>query len=196
MAKGFDCASALTLAKAKMFVEDGYGFVCRYLAPIGSWKRLSAKEAKEISAAGLWIVSIFEQGADNASKGAAQGKIDGINALKYAREVGQPTGINSYIYPTVDFDASPKHFNAIEAYLKAFAKEVKGYQTGVYAEYEVGVEMLKRNAVTKVWQTYAWSKGRKIANAALYQYQNNITINGVNVDLDVSDGNAGGWQIK
>ncbi|WP_028551769.1 DUF1906 domain-containing protein [Paenibacillus sp. UNC451MF] len=192
MAKGFDCATPLSLYKAKEFFEQGYSFVCRYLAPEGSWKRLSASEAQHITSAGLWIVSVFERGADNALAGAVQGAEDGKLALQYAQEIGQPEG--TVIYAAVDTDVNPSHYDVIEAYLRAFDEQITGYELGVYGEYEICKVMQERCIVSKVWQTYAWSRGAKLDNPNIYQYQNDIVVNETGIDLDESNGDAGGWK--
>ncbi|TBL75047.1 DUF1906 domain-containing protein [Paenibacillus thalictri] len=192
MSKGFDCATPLTAALARKFKADGYAFVCRYLAPPGSGKRLTAAEAQVCTDAGLYLVSVFERTADRALGGAANGAEDGAMALQYAQEVGQPKG--SVIYAAVDFDATASNYNAIEAYLRAFDQQIKGYECAVYGEYEVCKAMLDRGVVKKVWQTYAWSQGARLTGANLYQYQNDIVVNGIGVDLDESNGDAGGWQ--
>lgn len=196
--KGFDCATPLTYTKAKQFYDQGFRAVGRYLADAGSWKRISPQEAQAITESGLYIVSAFERGADRAAAGAEAGRQDGILALRYAKEVGQPEG--TAIYAAVDFDANADHYNAIEAYLRAFDEQITGYECGVYGEFEVCQAMIDRGVVSKAWQTYAWSRGQKVADPNFYQYDNGPdgsgkTINGMNVDLDESNGDAGGWKV-
>ncbi|WP_179232887.1 DUF1906 domain-containing protein [Paenibacillus rigui] len=193
MAKGFDCATPLTAEKAREFIASGFTFVCRYLAPAGSWKRLTAAEAQRVTDAGLWLVSVFERGADNALAGAAQGAEDGRLALQYAREVGQPEG--TVIYAAVDTDVNSSHYDAIEAYLQAFDEQITGYELGVYGEYEICKVMRDRGIVSKVWQTYAWSRGAKVEDSNIYQYENDVTENGIGIDRDESNGDAGGWRV-
>jgi hypothetical protein len=193
MSKGFDCATPLTRSTALKFVQDGYTFVCRYLAPEDSWKRLTANEAQIITDAGLWIISVFERGADRAKGGAKNGAEDGKLALQYAKEVGQPEG--TVIYFAVDFDTTPNDYDAIENYLRAADEQIIGYECAVYGEKEVCDEMLKRGVVKRVWQTYAWSHEQKVDDPNVYQYQNDIVVNGIGIDLDESNGDAGGWKV-
>lgn len=191
--KGFDCATPLTANTALLFASQGYSFVCRYLASQNSWKRLTANEAIICSDAGLWIVSVFERGATNALSGASQGREDGILALRYAQEVGQPEG--SVIYAAVDTDTNSTHYNTIESYLRAFDEQISGYELGIYGEYEICNEMKKRGVVNKVWQTYAWSRGAKMVDPNIYQFENDVVVNGIGIDRDTSDGDAGGWKV-
>lgn len=195
MAKAFDCATPLSASLVRQFIQDGYTAVCRYLAPPGSWKRLTEQEAAVISCTdeGLYIVSVFERGADNARSGSVQGAEDGQLALQFAIEVGQPAC--TPIYAAVDFDATAGDYDAIEAYLRSFDEQLTGYECAVYGEYEVCQAMLERCVVKRVWQTYAWSRGQKLDDPNIYQFENDIEVNGVGVDLDETNGDAGGWMI-
>lgn len=191
MAKGFDCATPLTPETAAAFVGGGYQFVCRYLVPSG-YKRLTKEESEAITAAGLQIISIFETYANRAREGWRSGELDGAAALRTAQEVGQPEGTT--IYFAVDYDAPASDYEVIEAYLQSAAAELPGYEVGVYGSYAVIEEMARRGACTKYWQTYAWSKGQKSDAASIYQNQNEVQLNGIDVDLNESYGNEGWWN--
>lgn len=195
MAKGIDCAQPLTLEKAKALADLGYKFVCRYLVPERyAWKRLTRAEAEAITAAGLQIVSVFETTANRPAGGGPAGFLDGTEALREAVSIGQPVG--TAIYFAVDFDASAKDYDAIEAYLRAAAGAIPGYRVGVYGEYDVIEEMARRGAAKHFWQTYAWSGGKKSAKANIYQYKNGQTVAGHPVDLNESYGNEGWWNLN
>lgn len=194
MPKGIDCAVPLTLAKAKAIRAAGYEFAARYLVPERyAWKRLTQEEAEAITSAGMKIVSVFETRADRPKGGSAAGKVDGTEAYKEAKLIGQPEG--TAIYFAVDYDAQPKDYGAIEAYLKAAAQQIPGYLLGVYGSYAVVEEMAKRIPGIRIWQTYAWSRGKKSAKANIYQYKNDVTIAGHKVDLNESYGNEGWWTV-
>lgn len=192
--QGFDCATRLTAELAAKFFEQGHRFVGRYLADNSSWKRLSPEETQAISNAGLYIVSFLERWANRAGEGAAAGTEDGKLALTWAKEVGQPEG--SVIYFAVDYDAGPSDFDKIEAYMKGAAAEIPGYTLGVYGSYQVVKAMYERGVTEKLMQTYAWSHGHKFDPISIYQYKNDITVNGIGVDLDVASGDAGGWRLE
>ncbi|GAA4881659.1 hypothetical protein GCM10023310_72100 [Paenibacillus vulneris] len=191
--KGIDCATALTSIKAQTFYNQGYTFVGRYLADQNSWKRLSPSEAQVLSDVGLYIISFFERYTDRVREGSIAGKEDGKLALQYAKEVKQTEG--STIYFCVDYDAQPNDYNAIEAYLRAADKEIDGYELGVYGSYAVVKEMYERGVCKKLAQTVAWSRGKRYENACFYQAQIDTLVNGMNVDLDETNGDAGGWKI-
>ncbi|PYI57007.1 DUF1906 domain-containing protein [Paenibacillus flagellatus] len=193
MAKGFDCATPLTAATAAAFRRDGFAFVCRYLTPVqNSWKRLTREEADRISAAGLQIVSVFETTADRALGGRAAGLTDGAAALQLAAELGQPAG--SAIYFAVDFDATAAQMPTVIEYIRACSEATPGYPTGVYGSFAV-IEAVKGAAVcSRYWQTYAWSRGRKADGIHIYQYKNDVTVNGIGIDYDESYGSEGWWN--
>jgi len=191
MSKGFDCATPLTASTAATFAADGNEFVCRYLVPSGS-KQLTKEEADVISSAGLQIISVFETTADRASGGSANGHADGLSALQVAQSMGQTEG--STIYFAVDFDAGLSDMDTIEAYIRSAAAATPRYPTGVYGSYAVVTEMKKRGACSHFWQTYAWSNGQVANGIMIFQNQNDITVHGIGVDLDVGYGNEGGWS--
>lgn len=99
------------------------------------------------------VVSVFQRGNNDAAGGAANGTRDGKAALQEAKQIGQPIG--KAIYFAVDYDAQSKDYTAIDAYLRAAAKELPGYSVGVYGSYAVVEEMEKRGACKHFWQTYA-----------------------------------------
>lgn len=192
--KGIDYTASTTAAEAKALKVAGYGFVCRYLVPASmAWKRLTKAEADILIAAGLYIVSVFEATANRAAKGTPQGTIDGKLALAEAKIVKQPIG--SAIYFAVDYDAQAKDYDLIESYLKAAQAQIPDYHVGVYGSYAVCEEMAKRG-IKYIWQTYAWSGGKKSAHTNVYQYKNGVNVCGISCDADESFGNEGFWNLK
>jgi hypothetical protein len=198
MAKGFDCAQALTQAVAERFRADGFEFVCRYVVPSG-WKRLTRQEAEAVSAAGLQIVSVYETTASRALGGRRAGLLDGVTAAEAARSLGQPKG--SRIYFAVDFDAAPDQLKTVVDYIRAASEVTPDYRTGVYGSAAVVEAVMSAQACSGFWQTYAWSKGRRIGGIHLYQYDNGPSglgkpMHGINVDLDEAQGDVGWWSTN
>ncbi|MFD0670818.1 DUF1906 domain-containing protein [Cohnella sp. GCM10027633] len=193
--KGIDCAQPIPANTAKAIAAQGYEFAARYLVPSNyAWKRLTRKEAEGITQAGMQIISVYETTASRPAGGASYGREDGKLALQEAIAIGQPEG--SAIYFAVDYDAQPSDYDAIEAYLRAAAAEIGAYGTGVYGSYAVVEEMRKRGAAKHLWQTYAWSHGKKSASANVWQYQNGVTVAGHPVDLNESYGDEGWWNTN
>ncbi|MDF2934954.1 MAG: hypothetical protein K0Q90_327 [Paenibacillaceae bacterium] len=193
MAKGFDTATRITADKARLFAAQGFVFAGRYLDNPTSWKALSATETREISEAGLYIVSLYERTANRSREGAAAGQTDGRQALAHAKQVGQPEG--SAIYTAVDYDAQPMDYDRIEAYMRAFDAEIEGYELGIYGSYAVCKGMYERGITQKLMQTYAWSRGQVFPQNSIYQYENDISVNGIGIDRCESNGDAGGWRV-
>ncbi|MBB6730071.1 glucosaminidase domain-containing protein [Cohnella zeiphila] len=194
-AQGIDCSTPLTAATAVSIAAANYRFAARYLVPQQyAWKRLTKAEADAISNAGLKILSVFETTTNRSAGGSSAGRSDGAAAYAEAQAVGQPAG--SAIYFAVDYDARAQDYDAIEAYLKAAAAQIPGYEAGVYGSYAVVEEMAKRAACKHFWQTYAWSGGKQSARANVYQYQNNVQVASVAVDLNRSYGGEGWWDLK
>lgn len=191
MAKGFDCATPLTPEMAAPFRADGYAFVCRYLVPSG-WKRLTKDEASAISEAGLQLVSVFETTADRALEGREAGLSDGVLAIETAAAVGQSTG--SAIYFAVDFDPTSTQLPTVIDYIRGASEATTAYLTGVYGSYAVIEAVCAAGACSRFWQTYAWSRGKKSQFCNIYQYRNDIVVNGIGIDLDESYGNEGWWN--
>jgi len=174
-AEGIDCSTPLTAQRAKQIAAAGYRFAARYLVPQEyKWKRLTRAEAEAITAAGMQIVSVFETTASRAAGGAVYGNSDGAAALREAKAIGQPEG--SAIYFAVDYDAQPDDYDDIEAYLKAAAAQIPGYEAGVYASYAVVEEMAKRKACNHFWQTYAGGRGNETATGTCSKYRNTVQV--------------------
>lgn len=190
--KGIDCSSPITKAAAEELYKQGYRFVCRYLVPQSYPKHLSAAEAQLLSDAGFKILCVFETTASRAKGGAAYGMEDGALAMKAAERINMP--VNGFIFFAVDFDALDKDMNAIEAYLRAAASQTGDYKIGVYGSFRVVETMADREACDGFWQTYAWSGKNKPIRATVYQYLNNQTLAGINVDFDEAYSDIGMWN--
>jgi Domain of unknown function (DUF1906) len=196
MSKGFDTFKNVA-DKATQIKADGYGWVARYYFKASGFKVLLGKpEAVTISAAGLYIVSVYENGfpTSNAYFTEDQGKIDSENAVRCAQAAGQPQG--SAIYFAYDADLDP---NAVMDYAKAVHAIVKaaGYITGCYGSGAVCKALSEAGYVSKTWLSQ--SHGFR----GYAQWQNNADIVqgpeghylGLDIDADTSGGNAGGWKI-
>lgn len=199
MILGIDCASKLTFDKAKALKNKGYEFAGRYLVPqTGNlkWKALTAQEAKDITDAGMSLLTVYETTANRALGGAASGAYDGAQALKCAHDISMPT--SGVIYFAVDFGAQAGDMDTIEAYLKAARLNTDEYEIGVYGSYFVVEEMAKRKACIHFWQCVGWSQGKKSSYRNVYQAKWNKTEAGVAVDINECDdmGAAGIWNYE
>jgi peptidoglycan hydrolase-like protein with peptidoglycan-binding domain len=109
-------------------------FVVRYL------RDLTAAEARQISNAGLMIVSCWELGkpTKRAYFTRAQGRLDGSRAFAKAKAVNQPA--NTPIYFAVDYDAyATDDKAAVLDYLEGIRDAYKTDATGNATPYAIGV---------------------------------------------------------
>lgn len=190
--KGFDCSTPLSLKQSKGIKAAGYDFVPRYLVPSRFTKYLSHQESVNLTAAELWIVSVFEWYETRPNEGYAAGLADGEMAFICAKDVEQPE--DSAIYFAVDYDAQPNDYDAIENYFKGAAQGIQNYSIGGYGSEAVMEEMYRRGVIKHIWQTKAWSR-RDSVHRNIFQAKNGIVVAGVTGDLNYSYGNEGWWNL-
>jgi LysM repeat protein len=191
MVNGFDCATKLTAISAKALKEAGFDFVARYLG--NSWKTFDLEEAKAIQSASLKLISIYETSPTSVFYFTkSQGISDAKAAYDYAKVVGQPIG--TAIYFTVDYDAQDAHMGAILAYLDGLKETLKEYKIGLYGSYSVMNAV--KGKVDYYWQTYAWSHGQIADFIHMHQYENGVTIAGVQLDRNDVKKDPGAWPLN
>lgn len=174
---------------------EGYTFACRYLSPPPNSKNLSKSEADALWAAGVDVVANFEEGATNALNGHGQGVTDATIADGQSQADGIPAG--RPIYFSVDFDAQPGDFAAIDAYFDGVASVIGEGRTGAYGGYAIIQHLFDAGKIRWGWQTYAWSNGAWDARAQLRQVQNDITAAGDSACCDLDQAQAadfGQWH--
>jgi glycoside hydrolase-like protein len=189
--RGFDTA-ANVLNFASDFKAAGYDFAALYLG-----RNLTRAVADEYSRQGIYLVSIGEW--DPTFPGYFshnQGLIDGRRWLADAIAVGQPKG--SLIYPTVDYNAGSNDLAAIDAYFTALRSIVLpgNYLVSAYANGLVLQYLLSRGLIHDAWLPMAsgWRGSRGYTGEALHQTVG-ASVDGIGVDVDWSNGAAGGWLI-
>jgi hypothetical protein len=164
-------------------VSQGYKFVVRYASHDTTGKNLSKGEADALIAAGLDIVSNWEDGAQDALGGYGLGVSDAQAAEQQFAADGAPS--DRPIYFSVDFDATPGDQTAINAYFDGVASVIGLARTGAYGGYYVIQRLFDAGKIKWGWQTYAWSGGQWDARAQLRQTQNGIA--GGQMDEDESE---------
>jgi hypothetical protein len=171
----------------------GIKLVGRYLSH-DSTKNLTGPEASALHAAGIGILLNWESVQGRPLGGAATGQPDGHDAAELAESIGAPHGLT--IYYSCDTDTTPGQWPMIADYYAAAGKATAGrYAVGVYGEADLIDYLHRHGVVTSEWQTYAWSNGRLSANADLFQYLNNQTVDGAAVDFDriIHPDQLGAW---
>lgn len=199
--KGIDYTQQTTHAMVNAMKAAGIEYVGRYVVPERasyldkslSWKRFTASEAKILTDAERYILSIFETTADSPKHGADRGTLDGRYAYGEMRHICQPEG--STIYFCCDWDAQPEEYPVILEYLKAAQKEISGYHAGCYGKYAL-MEYLSAHGINYLWQTIAWSYGKLSKYANIHQLKQE-SISGIGTaDRNESFGGEGFWNLK
>lgn len=172
----------------------GASFVCRYVSPDTTGKNITRAEAEKLTAAGLWIVLVWESSAGRMLRGSGAGQADAIEAHKQALAVGMPS--DRPIYFALDFDATALDQPAVHAYLDGAASVIGRNRLGMYSGYGPMIRAFDAGKITYGWQTYAWSAGHWDTRAQLQQYQNEVSLSGAVVDLNhAMASDYGQWKI-
>jgi hypothetical protein len=125
---------------AGCLAKSGIGFAIRYHSAHTSnpGKRISPKEAADLSRAGIDIVTVYQDRAQEPEDfGAARGLLDGLAAHAAAAAIGQPPGSAIYFAVDVDFDLAQ-----IQSFVIPYFQGVRnglGQAAAPGAPYEVGV---------------------------------------------------------
>lgn len=202
MNKAFDTYRAdLVAQKAAEIKAEGISAVGLYYFASSAFKRLLTRDlARQISAAGLYLFSVWENGFPTTGGYFTQsrGAYDGARAAACALSAGQPSG--TPIYFAVDYDASVSDLAGITAYFTALKPLLKadGYLAGVYGSGLVCRHLDDAGLVEKTWLSQ--SRGFSgyegwLAHADIVQGPSQQLL-GMDVDTDTTTGSAGGWQVS
>ncbi|CAN5699310.1 hypothetical protein BH09MYX1_BH09MYX1_53890 [soil metagenome] len=186
--KGVDYAWARP--SPSMLSANGYTFAARYLSHDTTGKTIDGGEANALIAAGLDVVLVWEDGANDVLGGYGQCAADAIEANAQAAAVGAPS--DRPIYFAIDFDAGSSDMPAIAAYFDGVASVLGRGRTGVYAGYGPVKALFDGGKVSWGWQTYAWSYGSWDSRAQLRQVLNGILNDQADEDVAVAD-DFGQW---
>jgi hypothetical protein len=166
MKKGFDAGTNLTTFAAPL-ATAGYSFVCRYYNVNNPAKNLTLSEAQTLSAAGLTIVSVWENGFPTSVDYFShdKGVQDGQAAYQYAfSTIGQPQ--LTPIYFAVDYDASQDdidgvisdYFKGVQEGFNTAGGGIPVFLIGVYGSGLVCSSLLAANLASYSWlaQSTGW----------------------------------------
>lgn len=159
----------------------GYAFACRYSSNDAT-KDISRQEADDLAAHGVWAVVVRETTANRARAGRAAGVADAKAAVARATTAGMPPG--RPLYFAIDYDAPTADKPEICDYFRGVASVIGLARTGGYGGYDQLKWLIDAGLITWVWQTAAWSGGRKLPGRHIYQYAKTVTINGVSCDIN------------
>lgn len=195
---GVDSSSACTSSSIACLQSSGIAFVGRYYSRTThiEGKKLTASEAQLISAAGLQLVTVYEDGPTSYSYfSASRGSDDAAGALAQAAAIGQPSG--SAIYFTVDYDAADDEIaNNITAYFQAIAAALGEYRVGVYGSGAVCTAITNAGLATYAWlaQSTGWSGYSAFTTWSIKQGAEG-SVCGLNSDTDTARGDFGAFRL-
>lgn len=123
-------------------LADKRSFVYRYIAHssiIG--KIVTREEIALLHRNNIGIGLIYEQGAADVLKGAAQGASDGAFAAQLAATLGYPKGLS--LSAASDIDTTKANISVSFNYMRGFAASVRaaGYKMGGYADEDLAAAM-------------------------------------------------------
>lgn len=169
--KGFDTAADMG-RHALALRRRGYDFVMRCYSRDPA-RNLGPNEARQLCDAGLRIGAVWEHGATHAAYfSRQQGLLDGGDALRLARAVGQPAG--SAIYIAIGHDATREEVDGpIRAYftgIRATLGGAAGYRVGVYGSGRCCTGMVDRGLAALTWlsQARGYAGTQRYAHAMRY----------------------------
>lgn len=159
MKKGFDTNTNIAKYAAAIRAA-GYDFVGRYYNIIDAAKNLTSAEAHILSAAGLGIVAVWENGNPTYAGHFTydRGVYDGTCAYKYAHdEITQPA--STPIYFSVDYDAAEAdiqanilpYFEGVKAGFNSISQNNPVYPIGVYGSGLVCTSILASGIARYSW---------------------------------------------
>jgi Domain of unknown function (DUF1906) len=134
-------------SRAQCLVQSGVVYVARYFSTSTN-KAMTRGEAVALSAAGLQLISVYEDGADPSKFNRELGIFQGQKALAQAKDIKQPPG--STIYFAVDFDPNEDMINnSIVPYFEPVKSTLQSdpsnyYNVGVYGSGLVLDDLSKR----------------------------------------------------
>ena len=149
---------------AKRLKRTDMGVVVRYVGA-AKWKSLTRKEADALRAQGIDIAAVYETKA----KWMLAGRKAGVSAAKTARAAIIKCGGPRKPFVYFACDTATHNYAAVNACLRGAASVLGADHVGIYGSYSVCDAALKSGYATKAWQTEAWSSGKVLPQAVLYQ---------------------------
>ena len=159
-----DYSARYTPGTAARMKSAGVGIVIRYVGS-SAWKCLTRAEANAIRGAGLDIASVYETSAG----WMLGGRKAGVSAARKARAAVVACGGPRSAFIYFACDRGTHNYAAVNACLRGAASVLGADRVGIYGSYSVCANALKSGYATKAWQTIAWSGGKVLPGAALYQ---------------------------
>jgi hypothetical protein len=196
---GFDANTVLSPATARIFFASGYKFCFRYISRTDEPPSdLGPQEAEDILSAGLALMPVQHVRPGTWVPTDALGMQDGSAAAKNADAVGFPPGVCVWCdLEAVELNAAPQD---VIDYCNAWFGAVNsvGYLPGLYVGYQ---SLLSEQQLFQLSFTHYWRSQSNVPNVGGKGYQvlqlyPEIPINGIRIDVDVTQNDYRGGQAK
>jgi len=204
MAIGFDFNHSVS-GILPALAARGCEFVGRYYNHNNPYKNLTPAEAKAISAAGMSIIAVWENGFPTSAEyfDYQKGVFDGTSAYHYAlRKISQPSG--TAIYFTVDYDAREadlhgpvqRYFSGVHDAFHTISAGAPAYAVGVYGSGLVCSTLRSTSHATYTWlsQSRGWTGTMECREWNIKQGPGTV-IGGLHCDSNETTGNGGGFKV-
>lgn len=178
--EGVDFSYDKDRISATQLYAAGRRFACRYLS-YNSAKNLTKSEADRLKAAGLDIVSNWENTAGDMLLGRAVGLQHAAEAARQHAACGGPS--TAPIFFSADRDFSSADLEKCWVYVQACIEVLGIERVGTYGGYR-SVKFFADRGIKWLWGTYAWSAGQVDSRTHFYQYRNSQTLAGGAVDFN------------
>jgi len=159
----------------------GFSFVARYLSRY-SGKVITKGEYDDYTNNGVGVVLVFEDYANQALQGYAQGVADAQVALAQANALGWPS--DRPIHFAVDFDINDAQKPAAGQYMQGVISVLGLGRTGAYGGYWWIKYCVDNGLASFFWQAVAWSGGQIHPSATLFQQLGGTVVNGTSCDIN------------
>jgi hypothetical protein len=196
---GFDSNTIITTATAQQCFAQGYKFCLRYLS-LGEQasKDLSEPEATNILSSGLALMPVQHVRRQGWSPTQALGQQYGQSAAANAQSVGFPTGVNVWCdLEGVNPAAAP---DDVIAYCEAWYQAVNaaGFIPGIYvgASAILTGQQLFDLSFEHYWRSQSRVPEIPTRGYQLQQLYPSISINGIAVDIDITQNDNSGGQAQ
>jgi hypothetical protein len=193
---GVDMMSPCTASAAQCLFLNGIRFVGRYYTSIpNDSKLLTLAEAQTICAAGLTIVSVYEDGG--TTFGVELGTANATTALEQAGAIGQSPGSAIYFAVDCDADADDLSQNIIPYFAAVSAKLAGQYSVGVYGSGFVCSSILAAGYAAYAWLSMSTSfQGSSTFTGWSIRQEPTSTLCNLSVDPDVAIAPFGTFSIS
>ena len=164
--------------------SQGYKFVVRYSSYDTTGKNLSKSEADALIAAGLDIVSNWENGSQRRPLRVQPRRLRRAGGRAAGRRRRRARGPPHLLQRRLRRDACAADGHRLRT-STASRRSSASARTGAYGGYYVIQRLFDAGKIKWGWQTYAWSGGQWDSRAQLRQVQNGIA--GGQMDEDTSE---------